>query len=55
MRRVAFAGVVVSTAALVAAVVAVPLLYAHLQRLQAAVDGELAFCRVSPLPLLLSS
>ena len=46
MRRVAFLGVALSTVAVTAVLVSVPLLYHHLQSVQSSLDSELTFCRV---------
>lgn len=47
IRFVAFFAVVVSTVAVVAAVVTLPLLYSQIQTLQSTLMNEMDFCKVS--------
>ncbi len=47
MRRVAFFAVVVSTVAVIASVVTLPLLYSYVQALQSHSTSEMDYCRVS--------
>jgi hypothetical protein len=46
MRRVAFIAVVVSTVAVIASVVALPMVYQYVQRLQSHMMAEMDFCKV---------
>lgn len=46
MRRVAVGAVVISTASLVAVVIAIPLLYSQLQTIQTDITSEADFCKV---------
>lgn len=45
MRRIAFLAVVVSTTAIVASTITLPLIYNYVQSLQSHLAGELQFCR----------
>ncbi len=47
LRRVAFCAVAVSTAAVVSAVITLPLLYHYVQTLQSQVITESDFCKVA--------
>ncbi len=46
MKRVAFFAVVVSTVAVVSAVVTIPMIYSYVQSLQSHLMAELDFCKV---------
>ncbi len=46
LRRVAFFAVVVSTVAVVTAVVTIPMIYSYVQNLQSHLMAELDFCKV---------
>jgi hypothetical protein len=47
LRRVAFVGITLSTVAVLAAILAVPTLYNHVQYVQSALHQELDFCKVN--------
>ena len=47
MRRVAFLAVVVSTVAVMASVVTLPMVYSYVQSLQSHMMAELDFCKVN--------
>ncbi len=53
MKRVAFMAVVVSTVAVTAAVVTIPLIYNYVQNLQSAMVSEVDFCKASACSLSL--
>ncbi|MFH4976405.1 hypothetical protein AB6A40_003114 [Gnathostoma spinigerum] len=45
LRRIAFFGITVSTAATIVAILAVPMLYSYLQHVQTSLQNEVDFCR----------
>ena len=47
LRRIAFVAVAVSTVAIFASVVTLPIVYSYLQGLQTHIGAEVDFCRVS--------
>lgn len=49
MRAVAFTAVAVSTAAVVASIITLPMLYSYVQNLQSVVVAETDFCKVNNL------
>ncbi len=51
MRRMAFLAVLVSTVAVVAAVVTLPMVYTYVQSLQTHMMAELDFCKVNHRPV----
>ncbi len=51
MRRVAFFAVVVSTMAVMATVVSLPMVYNYVQNLQSHMMAELDFCKVKKISL----
>ncbi|KHN80318.1 Cuticle collagen 12 [Toxocara canis] len=46
MRRVAFVGISVSTAAIITAIIVVPMLYSYMHRVQSTLDVELDYCQL---------
>lgn len=51
MRRIAFVAVVVSTVAVIAAVVTLPMLYSYVQSFQSHLLVETDYCKVSELAI----
>lgn len=49
MRRIAFVAIVVSTAAVIASVVTLPMLYSYVQSFQSHLIIEADYCKVSPI------
>jgi hypothetical protein len=47
LRRVAFLAVAISTAAVFASIVTMPLIYSYVQAIQSQINAEVGFCRVS--------